>query len=215
MNSAKELRRLIESCELQHPMFKEQFEFLSQRIEDALGGFSSRIEWVVGPSRVGKSMLINALSRKYPETKVNGQRHVPVLAVKILSDVSPKLLPIFVLTALGVSLTRGQSTGAIFNRMLEQLRLAGTRVILFEEASHLVESGARVPVRGAGDWCKSLADSTNMTLLLFGVPRLERLLDSNEQLRLRASARREFRPYGIFQASCRLKVNFYAASFSS
>ncbi|MET3108343.1 hypothetical protein AAKU58_003185 [Oxalobacteraceae bacterium GrIS 1.18] len=81
--------------------------------------------------------------------------------------------------------------------MLEQLRLAGTRVILFEEASHLVESGARVPVRGAGDWCKSLADSTNMTLLLFGVPRLERLLDSNEQLRLRASARREFRPYDI------------------
>ncbi|MET3109558.1 putative ribosome biogenesis GTPase RsgA [Oxalobacteraceae bacterium GrIS 1.18] len=70
MNSAKELRRLIESCELQHPMFKEQFEFLSQRIEDALGGFSSRIEWVVGPSRVGKSMLINALSRKYPETGV-------------------------------------------------------------------------------------------------------------------------------------------------
>lgn len=35
----------------------------------------------------------------------------------------------------------------------------------------------------------------DLTILMFGVPRLERLFASNEQLRTRASTRREFRPY--------------------
>jgi hypothetical protein len=54
--------------------------------------------------------------------------------------------------------------------------------------------------------------------ILFGVPRLERLFASNEQLRLRASARREFRPYNFQSieeqrafASC---VRTYSGLFS-
>jgi hypothetical protein len=83
------------------------------------------------------------------------------------------------------------------DRIRDQLRLAGTRVVIFEEASHLVEPGARVAPRAAGDWFKSLADDLDMTLILFGVPRLERLFASNEQLRFRASSRKEFRPYDM------------------
>ena len=52
-----------------------------------------------------------------------------------------------------------------------------------------------MPPRAAGDWFKTLSDNLNMTIFMLGVPRLERLFESNEQLRLRASARLEFRPY--------------------
>ncbi|MGE4125637.1 MAG: TniB family NTP-binding protein [Pusillimonas sp.] len=201
MTTAKELRRQIESCELQHPAFMELLNVMKGRVEDAREGFSSRIEWAVGPSRVGKTMLINALSRMNPETKVDGKRHVPVLVVPVSPNISPVLLPTSVLMALGVPLPqRGITSGVMFNRMVDQLRLAQTRVLIFEEASHLVEPGTRVPPRAAGDWFKSVADTLNMTLLLFGVPRLERLFESNEQLRLRASAKREFRPYDLRQA---------------
>ena len=106
------------------------------------------------------------------------------------------MLPSSVLTALGVLLPQKSSnTGLMSMRLLDQLRLAGTRVIIFEEASHLVEPGARVPPRGAADWFKELSDKAGVTILMFGVPRLERLFASNEQLRTRASTRREFRPY--------------------
>lgn len=196
MTTAKELRRRIEDCELQHATFDELFVYLKRRIDDALEGFTSRIEWVVGPSRVGKTMLSRALARLYPERKQDGRRFVPVLHVFIPSNISPVLLPTKVLSALGMPLpTKGLTTGAMDDRMYEQLRLAGTQVILFEEASHLVEIGARVPPRAAGDWFKTLSETLNITVILTGVPRLERLFDSNEQLRLRASARREFRPY--------------------
>jgi hypothetical protein len=147
-------------------------------------------------------MLINTLSRSHPETRLQGRRHVPVLVVPIPPNISPVLLPVSVLLALGLPLPqRGITSGVMFNRMVEQLRLANTRVLIFEEASHLVEPGARVPPRAAGDWFKSLGDVLNMTLILFGVPRLQKLFESNEQLRLRASAKREFRPYDMRDAT--------------
>lgn len=195
MMPAKKLRIAIETCELPHPLFLEHFKPLRQRIEDAIDGAASRIERVMGPSRVGKSMLINALRRAFPETKVDGRRRVPVVVVPVPTPVSPVLLPSSVLTALGLPVQRSITSGAMGNRMLEQLKLAGTRVVMFEEASHLVEPGARVPPRSAGDWFKSLADSHNLTVFLFGVPRLERLFEHNEQLRMRTSAPRQLLPY--------------------
>jgi len=192
---AQTLQRAIETCELPHPLFLEHYTLLRQRIEDALGGAASRIERVVGPSRVGKSMLINKLRRDFPETKVNGCRQVPVLIVPVPTPVSPLLLPSSALAALGLPVQRNITSGALGNRMVEQLKLAGTRVVVFEEASHLVEPGARVPPRAAGDWFKALADALNLTLFMFGVPRLESLFEHNEQLRMRASAARWLLPY--------------------
>lgn len=195
MTPARQLRITIETCELPHPLFVQQLKPLRQRVDDALDGAASRIEHVVGPSRSGKSMLIQALRRGYPETKVDGRRRVPVLVVSVPTPISPTLLPLSVLTALDLPVQRSIKTGALDRCMKDQLKLAGTRVVLFEEASHLVEVGARVPPRAAGDWFKTLADSLNLTLLLFGVPRLERLFEHNEQLRMRASAARWLLPY--------------------
>jgi hypothetical protein len=218
MNAAQELRRSIETCELRHRAFMQHHDFLAQRIDDALAGFSPRTEWLTGPSRVGKSMLINALAREHPPTKVSGVRQVPVLVVPFPPNITPVLLPMSVIAALGVPLPqRGITSGAMFNRMTDQLKLAQTRVVIFEEASHLVEVGARVPPRAAGDWFKSVMDQLGITLILMGVPRLEKLFQANEQFRLRASARREFRPYDIRSADDRVAfatcVKTYAELF--
>lgn len=195
MTPAKQLRIAIENCELQHPLFLEQYTALRQRIDDALDGGASRIERVIGPSRAGKSMLLQALQRNFPETKVNNRRQIPVLVMPIPTPASPLLLPSSVLTALGLPVPRKINAGAMGNRALDQLTLAGTRVILVEEANHLVDTGTRVPPRASGDWFKMLADARNITLIFFAVPRLERLFEHNEQLRMRASAPRWLLPY--------------------
>ncbi|MFX6040302.1 TniB family NTP-binding protein, partial [Acinetobacter baumannii] len=83
----------------------------------------------------------------------------------------------------------------MFDLMVTQLRLAGTRVVVFDEISHLVDEGSRVPPRASSDWLKTLTDKLNMTLILFGIPRLERLFSANEQLRRRACPARSFLPY--------------------
>lgn len=196
MNQALQLRKAIETCELPHPEFRKHADVLSRRIKDAIAGYSPRIERVIGPSRVGKTMLVNTIARPYPAQRIDGTRHVPVLVVNIPEGISPKMLPSSGLAALGVHLSPTTSrVGDLSSRFHQQLRLAGTKVLIFEEASHLVEPGARLPPSGAGDWFKTLVDTLNVTVIMFGVPRLERLFASNEPLRLRSSARREFRPY--------------------
>jgi hypothetical protein len=154
------------------------------------------IDMVVGPSRVGKSVMIHSLARQFPELVRDGVRHVPVLVVPVPTPATPKQLPRSVLKALGAPLpTSVAGTALMFERMARQLKLAGTRVILFDEASHIVDVGTKLPPRAAGDWFKQLMDQLNISIVLFGVPRLERLLESNEQLRYRSGAVMRFNPY--------------------
>jgi hypothetical protein len=176
-------------------MFMQHRSALRQRIDDALAGFAPKIIRVPGPSGVGKSSLIATLSREYPETRIDGRRHVPVLVVNVPQSATAKLLPKSVLRALGIQVAASMTAGAMFDLMVTQLRLACTRVVIFDEISHLVDEGSRVPPRAASDWLKTLADTRDMTLILFGIPRLERLFTANEQLRRRACPARIFLPY--------------------
>jgi len=194
------LRRIIESCELSHDGFVEHCQVLKRRIDDALDGHPAASLRLIGPSRVGKTMLIDLLAREYPETKVNGVRHIPVLVVRVPSPVSPKEMPKSVLQALGIPAGRGNS-GDLLERMFNRLEAARTKVLLFEEASHIVEVGTKMPPRAAGDWFKQLMDRLGLTIILFGVPHLEKLYASNEQLRKRSQAPLEFRPYDASKAA--------------
>lgn len=200
MTPAQQLRKDIETCELPHPMFLEHLSTLKRRIDDALAGFAPKITRVPGPSGVGKSSLIATLARAYPETRVDGRRSVPVLVVEVPQSATAKLLPKSVLRALGIQVPGSMTAGAMFDLMVTQLRLAGTRVVIFDEISHLVDEGSRVPPRAASDWLKTLADALEMTLILFGIPRLERLFSANEQLRRRACPARNFLPYDASDA---------------
>jgi hypothetical protein len=181
-------------------MFVEHLTALKRRIDDTLTGFAPKPVRVPGPSGVGKSSLIATLSRGYPETRIDGRRRVPVLVVNVPQGATDKLLPRSVLGALGIQVPGGMTAGAMSNLMRMQLRLADTRVVIFDEISHLVDEGSRVPPRAASEWLKHLADSCNVMLILFGIPRLERLFLANEQLRRRACPAHNFLPYDATDA---------------
>lgn len=218
MSAQTTLRDQIESCELPHLAFVEHERALARRLDDAMTGRPPASEWVIGPSRVGKSMLINTLARRYPETRVAGVRHVPLVVVQVPSPVTPKEMPRSVMSALGMPSARGNNAD-LFDRMKRLLAIAQTKAILFEEASHIVEIGTRLPSRAAGDWFKSLMDRLGITIILFGVPRLEKLYASNDQLRRRSQTRREFRPYDYMDTEERkhfaVCVQTYVAMFAA
>ncbi len=92
MTSARELKRRIESCKLEHEAFMVHYEWLKERIEDALDGFAPRVEWIVGPSRAGKSMLFEALVADFPETRIGGVRRVPVLLIQLTRAIPSKAI---------------------------------------------------------------------------------------------------------------------------
>lgn len=214
VNPGTTLRRELQDFEIPHQKFAAMAERLESRIADAEAGYDPTIELVLGPSRVGKSAMFRHLKRRHSDAI---SRKFPVLFATVPPGVSWTALPHILVNALKVPPPR-KKPGELTDWLGGRFEAAGTHTIVFEEASHLVDVGSRLPPRAAGDWFKALSDSNGISLIMFGVPRLRRLFDSNEQLDERAFSPLEFRPYD-FQVKAELKafagcVNSYRERFA-
>lgn len=196
MNQYTSLCKALNQRELPHEFFEDCLDSLRFRICELMDGYPPSCEMVIGPSRVGKTMLIDSIARQFPAVVKDGVRQVPVLVVKLTHGISPKQLPRCVLTDLGAPVPSSMASNALmYERMARQLRLAGTRVILFDEVGHIVDIGSKLAPRAAGDWFKQVIDQLSISVVLFGILPVERLLKSNEQLRYRTGAVTRFYPY--------------------
>jgi hypothetical protein len=190
------LQQAIQTCEIEHPSFKEMLQKVCERIDSALDGGTPRVSSVIGPSRIGKSRLILALRRKYPMTLAGGKRRVPFACAEVDSSTTPKELPLVVLEGLGGPVPRTrQSLKTLTEFMYSQIELADCKVMAYDEASHVVSPGARVEPYAAAQWFKQTQTKAAITQLFFGVPRLNRLWDADSQFRLRCYVPLVWRPY--------------------
>lgn len=199
MGQTVTLKQFIESKHIDHVSFAKVFEQACSRIDDALESKTPKVSWFIGPSRAGKSHMIKRLMLRYPEQIINGRRNVPVLAFKVLSSTSTKSLPESVLQALKVPhQTSSVSAKSLVRKMFTQLKLADTRVLMSDESHHVVEPGSRVIPYSAADWFKDNDDDADgfvLSQILFGIPRLQKLLDASNQLRMRSYKPIVWMPY--------------------
>lgn len=206
---------VIETLMIHHTSFASALQIVSDRVADTLAGLPPCFELLLGPSRCGKTELIKTIARRYPESRQNGRRTVPLLVVYIESGTNPKDLPIAVIQALGLPPPKdSMRVKSLRTFMLSQLALAGVRVIVFDEASHLVDVGTRTPARVASDWFKDLqTNAKEIGIVLSGLPRLKRLLDNNEQLRNRTHKPVKLMPYRWDQEDERISFAGCVAAF--
>ena len=160
-------------------------------------GFNPCFEVLLSPSRCGKTEVLEAIAREYPVTKIDGIRNTPVLIVYVPSGGGTRALDEAVIRALGVHPPKNVAgENGLKEFMFTQLKNANVRVILFDEASHLVEKGARIVSAAASDWFKVLhTKAVNIGVVMSGIPRLQRLIDANVQLRNRVSKPIVLPPY--------------------
>lgn len=179
-----------------HLFRDKHFSSVNDVVEQAIEGFSPQLLPLIGPSRVGKSNLLKDVAARYPSQRIDGTLHMPVLHLVLRPGASSRTLPSDISLALGQAIFSRSATGAELRwRMEKQLELAGTKVLLIDEASHLADEGRKQSVRASADWLKSLMDGMNISIVLSGIPRLLDLLESNEQLCLRSRAPEFFMPY--------------------
>lgn len=196
MIQKENIRGELETLVIQHPAFAAARARLEALLEDHQAGFEPAIEVLIGPSRSGKTELLKALARKMPSQRENGKLVAPLLFVPVAAGTAPKDLPISVIHALGLPLPRERMRAAeLFGFMVSMLKLAQVQLIIFDEASHLVDVGSRTPPRLASDWFKDLHQRAGVSIILSGVYRLQKLLDSNEQLRNRCRRPINLMPY--------------------
>lgn len=192
-----------------HEKHEQHTALVSDVIRLALDDACPQLLPLLGPSRVGKSEVLKKTFQAHPPHRTCGRMRTPVLHLSLKPGASAKTLPSDILCALDSPVSMRGTTASQLNALMEkQLQLAGTKVLLLDEANHLTDEGKRITLRAAADWLKCLMDGLGISIVLSGIPRLNALLESNEQLYLRARPASYYMPY---DASQEADYNAFAA----
>ena len=153
---------------------------------------------IVGPTRVGKSLLLNDLQASVAHSVRGPGSLLEGLDFRI-GQVPPKPndrdIYCAIIKACGYPTSARERTTELRGRTLRILRDLALRTIALDEVNHLIEKGANIANRAAGDHLKVLADQCGAALLIVGLPRLQKMIDQNEQFRDRCHATIVYLPY--------------------
>lgn len=143
---------------------------------------------VIGESGCGKTSLACAFRDRHPRQHLLEQTITPVVYVEVPSIGTVGALARQILAALGDPFPE---KGRIIDQTarIEILaRNAKSEMLILDEAQHVYDRGQHKSQYATADWLKSLVNAIQIPVVLFGIPRLENLLQVNVQLRRRFSA---------------------------
>ena len=149
---------------------------------------------LLGPTRLGKTEVI----RRLIKDAEHANSLVPMknfVQASLPAQVSSREIYATMLSSMNLKSRPGDNTASIRNRLFRAIEQFGIRVIAIDECNHVVERGSNLSARAAADHFKTVVDETGVSLVLLGLPRFQKIIDNNEQLRDRASATILFKPY--------------------
>ena len=144
---------------------------------------------VTGEAGTGKSSLCRWLAYQHPPRRLLDRNKVEVLVATVPPAATVAGVIDVMLMALGDPLPQtGTISGKTF-RISKLCKECGVELMLLDEAQHLHERGDTRTHYMVGDWFKSLIDDVGVPTCLVGLPRVEQILQINDQLRRRFSSR--------------------------
>lgn len=178
---------------VRHDALERIIAEIDERLATRLPG-SGTIIPLLGPTRVGKSLVAKRLvHRADPAHSLAPMKNV--IHASLPPQPNGRDIYVVILEKLGRKPGKNEVTNSVKARVLQGLKSLKIDVVVLDEVNHIAERGSNLTPRAAADHLKALADETGVTLVLEGLPRFQRIIDQNEQLRDRASGTIIFRPY--------------------
>jgi adenylate kinase family enzyme len=144
---------------------------------------------VLGESGTGKSTLCRWIEQQFPRYSLPDRDVIPVLIVSVPAAATISSMASAMLVKLGDPAASKGTISAKTFRVVTLCRACRVEMILFDEAQHIHDRGKIATHYMVGDWLKALIDQAGVPTVFLGLPRLEQLLQVNEQLRRRFSRR--------------------------
>ncbi|GAB2871629.1 hypothetical protein GCM10027093_04080 [Paraburkholderia jirisanensis] len=138
---------------------------------------------LLGESGVGKSTLVRRYVHKYPRVEHDEFTEVPVPYVRLSPSPTRRALAQTFLRALGDQFWRRGSEPELTERLIGLLRTCCARLVIVDEANHLIDGAGEKTLHAAADWLKCVIDDSRVSFVFVGIPRVRRLLATNDQLR--------------------------------
>ena len=152
---------------------------------------------ITGHSGAGKSTLIEHYELLYPRLHEREGTRIPVLRVSVPSSPSAKSLAEAILVALKDPKAHRGTASEKTERILVWLERCGVELILLDEFQHLFYTSSVIAYRDVTDWLKRLISNTNIGIVACGLPEAALVVESNEQLARRFSARIQLTPFSL------------------
>ena len=179
MNS---LASLVDSTLVSHAPFQAAVREIETCFEFAREASEPICVALIGPSRTGKSRVLDVCERQHPKVRREDGMYVPILRVTTPSKPTVKGLAEVLLEGLGaVDATRGTENERT-RRVKYLMRNTETRMLMIDEFQHFFDKGTKLIMHHVADWLKILVDETRCVLVVAGLPSCQTVIDSNEQL---------------------------------
>jgi hypothetical protein len=132
---------------------------------------------LLGESGVGKSTLLVMYAKNYPAIEHEELTEVPVLYVVLGPSPTPKTLAHTLLKALGDPKWNVGREVELTARLVFLIWQCRVRLVIIDEANHLIDRGGEKTLHTSADWIKRLVDATRASCVLAGIPRTKRFRD--------------------------------------
>src|SRR5690606_2321479 len=132
--------------------------------------------------------LARAFQMRYPKAHFAEQTVTPVLLVEIPSLGTVGAVAQAILRALSDPYPEKGRIADQTARIEILIRSCKTEMLILDEAQHIYDRGRSKTQYATADWLKTLINGIGIPVILFGIPRLENLLEVNVQLRRRFAA---------------------------
>lgn len=140
---------------------------------------------LIGEPGVGKSCLLTKLCIKHPKIQHADFSEIPILYASVPSKSSIDDLASAMLLSMGSPFWNRGKTKELTHQLKTLLKTCKVRMIILDEVNHLVDKGGIKTHHLIADWLKELSDDVRIPIVLAGIPRVTRLLETNDQLRSR------------------------------
>lgn len=167
---------------------------------------------IVGETGTGKTWLVKHFADEHPRIETETATRVTVLLVSIPPKCTIKALAQLLLRTLGSPLWNTGNETQLTVQLETLLARCEVKLIILNEANHLVDRGRERTHYLLGDWIKLTSERTGVPVALVGIPRLETLLRVNEQLADRVRQVIEIEPFGVDER-CKNKMVVALRSF--
>lgn len=158
---------------------------LDRMLEYQCGNEEAEHIMLLGESGVGKSTLLTRYVDRHPVIEHEELTEVPVLYVALGQSPTPKKLASTLLKALKDPKWYMGKEDELTARLVFLIGQCRVRLVIIDEANHLIDRGGEKTLHTAADWLKRLVDASRISFVLAGIPRTRTLLATNDQLRER------------------------------